>query len=154
MDRVRQSCIFSALHESRKGRQHKWNKWNTRNPSCRKDWTTSCKENLIHAVSQSEVKSTILSGIPALWHHQLLKPQWVERTENSGNLMTPLSRTSSCHFSSLEDIEGSHPFKRRMLPSYSCPRFLFSPLRARMYGYSCLMSYWNKLPSRGAAVES
>jgi len=42
----------------------------------------SCKEKLTHATSHSEVRSTILSGISALWHHQLFKSQWAERKEN------------------------------------------------------------------------
>lgn len=128
-----------------------------RNPSCKKGWTMSCKEKLTHATSHSEVRSTILSEIPALWHHQLFKSQWADRKENAGNaLMTSLNMASSCDLPSLEDIgDKTHSLlKGRTLPSYPCSTFLLSPLRAGICTYSCLMHYWKKLPSRGSVVVS
>lgn len=68
----------------------------------------SRKEKLAYATSHSKVRSTILSGFPVFWHHQLFKSQWAERKENVVNpLMSSLNMASSFDLLYREDKKHS-----------------------------------------------
>lgn len=125
-----------------------------RNASCKKGWTMSCKEKLTHATSHSEVRSisTILSGIPALWHHQLFKSESWEKWKcwQCFDDIPEYGLLLWLAFPREYRGQDSFPFKRKDATFLSTFYILLSPLTAGVYNYSCLMRYWNKLPSRGS----